>query len=255
VLHELGARVTRLAVEPDGLNINLACGATHVEPLCRRVVESGADLGIALDGDADRLIMVDHAGEVVDGDRLLWILAVDRLRRGVLHGGVVGTLMSNLGLEQALEGRGVPFARARVGDRYVLEQLYARGWQLGGESSGHLICLDRTTTGDGIVAALQVLAVMVEQQRSLHDLKQGMESYPMQMRNVRVVNGATPLADPAVTAAVAAVERELGSDGRVLLRTSGTEPVVRVMVEGRDARLVTRLVGQLAEAVRTAAGS
>ncbi|MDX1593681.1 MAG: phosphoglucosamine mutase [Gammaproteobacteria bacterium] len=249
VLRELGATVTPIGVEPNGLNINLGCGSTQPDALCVAVREVGADLGIALDGDGDRVLMVTAEGSVVDGDQLLYAVACDRLAQGALTGGVVGTVMSNLGLEAGLEACGVPFARAKVGDRYVLEQLHKRGWRLGGESSGHLICLDHTTTGDGIVAALQVLAALVRQERALSELVAGMAVYPQQMRNVRVGDGQHPLEHPSVAAAVAAAEAELGPHGRVLLRPSGTEPVVRVMVEGRDGDQVARLVEALAQTV------
>ena len=249
VLRELGATVTPIGVEPNGLNINLGCGSTQPDALCVAVREVGADLGIALDGDGDRVLMVTAEGSVVDGDQLLYAVACDRLAQGALTGGVVGTVMSNLGLEAGLEACGVPFARAKVGDRYVLEQLHKRGWRLGGESSGHLICLDHTTTGDGIVAALQVLAALVRQERALSELVAGMAVYPQQMRNVRVGDGQRPLEHPSVAAAVAAAEAELGPHGRVLLRPSGTEPVVRVMVEGRDGDQVARLVEALAQTV------
>ncbi|RLA37213.1 MAG: phosphoglucosamine mutase [Gammaproteobacteria bacterium] len=253
VLRELGARVSVIGTEPDGLNINLNCGSTHVEPLRAAVRARGADLGIALDGDGDRLIMIDAGGAVIDGDQLLYIVACDRLELGMLDGGVVGTVMSNLGLEKALSDRGVPFERAKVGDRYVLERLHARGWRLGGESSGHLICLDRSTTGDGTVAALQVLSAAVRQQRSLTELTAGMTVFPQKMVNVRVAPGQQPLKHPSVAAAVKAAEAALGTDGRVLLRPSGTEPVVRVMVEGRDASQVAQLVEELAEVVTSVA--
>jgi phosphoglucosamine mutase len=252
VLRELGARVTLIGADPDGLNINLGCGSTHVDTLREAVRAGGADLGIALDGDGDRLIMVDADGNAVDGDQLLFVLACDRLERQALGGGVVGTVMSNLGLETALVERGVAFERAKVGDRYVLEMLHQHGWLLGGESSGHLICLDRTTTGDGTVAALQVLAASVRQQRTLGELVAGMTVFPQQMRNVRIEAGQRPLEHPSVAAAVAAAEAELGADGRVLLRPSGTEPVVRVMVEGRDGTQVQRLVESLMETVSVA---
>ena len=252
VLRELGAKVTVIGADPDGLNINLECGSTEVGALRAAVQASDADLGLALDGDGDRLIMIDADGEVVDGDQLLYIVACDRLAQGALDGGVVGTVMSNLGLEQALSGQGVPFERTKVGDRYVLERLHARGWRLGGESSGHLICLDRSTTGDGTVAALQVLAAAVRQQRSLAELTAGMTVFPQQMRNVRVAPGQRPLEHPSVAAAMTAAETALGAEGRVLLRPSGTEPVVRVMVEGRDAGQVAQLVEQLAETVTSA---
>jgi phosphoglucosamine mutase len=252
VLRELGASVTRIGTEPDGLNINRDCGSTHIETLREAVHAHGADLGVALDGDGDRLMMVDADGTVLDGDQLLYIVAADRLEQGTLRGGVVGTVMSNLGLEEALAAREVPFERAKVGDRYVLERLHERGWRLGGESSGHLICLDRTTTGDGTIAALQVLAATVRQQRSLSELADGMTRFPQLMRNVRIAPGQHPLEHPTVGDAVAAAENELGGYGRVLLRPSGTEPVVRVMVEGRDEGQVTRLVDSLAKTVAAA---
>ncbi|HEY5720327.1 MAG TPA: phosphoglucosamine mutase [Gammaproteobacteria bacterium] len=255
VLRELGAQVHRIGSEPDGLNINRECGSTFIEPLRQAVLTRGADLGIALDGDGDRLMMVDHRGEVVDGDQLLYVIARARHQEGTLGGGVVGTLMSNLGLEQALADHGIAFERAKVGDRYVLERLHQRGWHIGGESSGHLICLDRTTTGDGIIAALQVLASVVRGQRSLHELKQGMRKLPMLMHNVRVPSGCKPLESAAVGDAVAAAERELAGQGRVLLRASGTEPVVRVMVEASDAAQVETLVARLSEAVSRAANA
>ena len=253
VLRELGARVTAIGVDPDGLNINHECGSTHIGTLCDAVRAQGADLGLALDGDGDRLLMVDGDGTVLDGDQLLYVVACDRLEQGQLQGGVVGTLMSNLGLEQALAARGVPFDRAKVGDRYVLERLHERGWRLGGENSGHLIFLDRTTTGDGTVAALQVLAAAVRQQRTLGELVAGMTLYPQLLRNVRVAPGQQPLTHPDVAAAVAAAERALDGQGRVLLRASGTEPLVRVMVEGRDPDQVAQLADSLAETVATAA--
>jgi len=254
VLRELGADVVTIGAEPDGLNINRECGATHIDPLRAAVLSYDATLGIALDGDGDRLQMVDRQGDAVDGDELLYIIAKARHAEGLLGGGVVGTLMSNLGLEQALASDGIAFERAKVGDRYVLERLHERGWILGGESSGHLICLDRTTTGDGIVSALQVLATVVHSGRPLHELKKGMTKYPMLMHNVRVTTDRKPLEAPEVAAAIAAAESELGNNGRVLLRASGTEPLVRVMVEGRDAAQVEALVGRLSGVVSAAAG-
>jgi len=253
VFEERGAEVIALGTEPDGLNINEGCGSTHPKALQVAVLQHGADLGIALDGDGDRVIMVDHKGEVVDGDELLYIIAKARLAVDKLRGGVVGTLMSNLGLEKALGEMGIDFRRAKVGDRYVLEQLKDQGWNLGGESSGHIICLDRTTTGDGVVSALQVVEAMVKSGRSLHDLKQGMRKCPQRMINVPVRSGFRPDSE-GVSAAVREAESELGDKGRVLLRPSGTEPVVRVMVEGEDAAQVTRLATVLAERVAAAAG-
>jgi len=252
VFRELGADVIVSGVSPDGLNINRDCGSTRPEMLQKMVLEHGADLGIALDGDGDRLIMVDHKGEIVDGDELLFIVAVSRQREGMLHGGVVGTQMSNLGLEHALQARNIPFERAAVGDRYVLELMQQTGWLIGGESSGHIICLDRTTTGDGIISALQVLAAMKRAERPLHELKSDMRKYPMHMINVPVREKIDLDNTPAVREAVSSAERRLAGRGRVLLRPSGTEPVVRVMVEGEDENQVLREVDQLASVVATA---
>ena len=252
VFDELGASVVNIGVEPDGLNINQDCGSTRPEWLQKSVRDHGADAGIALDGDGDRVIMVDSRGELVDGDELLFIIACSRQRQGKLSGSVVGTLMSNLGLEHALQAQGIAFERARVGDRYVLECLQQGGGTLGGESSGHIICLDRTTTGDGVVAALQVLAAMVQEGRPLHELKVGMKKYPQHMINVPVSRGVNLETVPVVQEAVRAVERRLNGRGRVLLRPSGTEPVVRVMVEGDDAETVMEQAGQLATVVAAA---
>src|SRR5512139_2409363 len=249
VFRELGATVISLATQPDGLNINVGCGSTHPEELQRAVMENGADLGIALDGDGDRLIMIDHQGEVVDGDELLYIIARERQQSGQNVNGVVGTLMTNLGVEHAFDAAGIPFARAKVGDRYVMEQLLARGWQLGGESSGHIICLDRTTTGDGIVSALQVLSAMRREGRSLAELKAGVHKYPQVLINVRLQRKVDINAMPEVQSAVREAESQLGSRGRVLLRPSGTEPLVRVMVEGEDGAQVERIARQLADTV------
>lgn len=252
VLEELGADVVAMANQPDGFNINRDCGSTHPAALCQRVVEEGADLGIALDGDADRLIMVDQRGQVVDGDQLLYIIARDRHRRGCLKGGVVGTLMSNLGLELALHELGISFVRAKVGDRYVMEQLDQHGWLLGGESSGHLVCLDRTSTGDGTVAALQVLAALCEEGVALHEAAAAAPLMPQKLINVRGGNRDGFMDNPALQQTLRDVEQELGADGRVLLRPSGTEPLVRVMVEGKNPDQVNRVCQRLAEAVKTA---
>ncbi|MCU5781779.1 phosphoglucosamine mutase [Alcanivorax balearicus MACL04] len=250
VLEELGANVLPMANTPDGFNINRGCGSTSPEALQRKVLESGADLGLALDGDADRLIMVDDQGEVVDGDQLLYVIARDRQRNGALHGGVVGTLMSNYGLELALEQQGIPFVRANVGDRYVMEQLDSRGWLLGGESSGHLVCLDRTSTGDGMVAALQVLAALSREGRGLRDAVAEAPLVPQTLINVRGDNRDGFMERPELRQAVSDVEAELAGKGRVLLRPSGTEPLVRVMVEGLDGAQVERLCQRLAEQVQ-----
>lgn len=249
VLEELGAQVIELAVSPDGLNINAGCGSTQPQALQAAVLAQGADAGIALDGDGDRVIMVDHRGEVVDGDELLFIMARARQRAQRLNGAVVGTVMSNFGLEHALAGLDIAFRRAAVGDRHVLEMLQENGWELGGESSGHIICLDRTSTGDGIVSALQVLAEMVETGRSLHDLKVGMTKYPQCMINVPVEGRVDLNAAVPVREAIREAESQLCDKGRVLLRASGTEPVVRVMVEGVDAAQVQQLAGYLAAVV------
>lgn len=253
VFSELGADIIKLACAPDGLNINRDCGSTHPEGLCRTVRETGADLGIAFDGDADRVLMVDAHGEVVDGDEIIVMIARDRVARGLPLEGVVGTLMSNMGMELALRDMGLAFVRARVGDRYVMAELEQRGWTLGGEASGHVVCLDRTTTGDAIIAALQVLAAMVRSGQPLHELKRGMSKLPQHMVNVRVAQRRDLAGEPAVAEAVQAAERRLAGRGRVLLRSSGTEPVIRVMVEGEDPALVESLAAGIAEVVRASA--
>ncbi len=247
VFDELGARVTKIATEPDGYNINRDCGSTYPAALQAKVREAGADLGIALDGDGDRLIMVDRHGEVVDGDELLYIIARDRHARGVIAGGVVGTLMSNFGFELAMRALGIPFVRANVGDRYVMAELESRGWSLGGESSGHIVCLDKTSTGDGTVSALQVLVAMTRSGQTLDEARRGMNKLPQVMINVRAPRDAA--SRPAVQSGVAEVEARLAGRGRVLLRPSGTEPVVRVMVEGEDGHLVGELARWLADRV------
>ncbi len=249
VFRELGAEVITLGCEPDGLNINAGFGATSPQALAETVVLEGADMGIALDGDADRLIMVDHNGEIVDGDELLFVLTEHAQQAGKFRGGVVGTKMSNHGLAQALAARDIPFVRADVGDRYVLAELNQREWSLGGEGSGHLLCLEQTTTGDGIVAALQVIKAVRERQESLATLKAGMTKLPQIMINVRNVT-ARVLEQPELQAAVNEVEAALAGSGRVLLRPSGTEPVVRVMVEGEDERKIKAHAEQLADLIR-----
>ena len=258
VFSELGADVVATADKPDGLNINENCGSTDLKQLTGAVLDNGADLGIALDGDGDRLIMVDERGESVDGDRILHVLAMYMKREGHLTGGVVGTQMTNLGLEKALQAEEIPFLRARVGDRHVTTLLRENGWTLGGESSGHIICLDKCTTGDGIVAALQVLQAMLDQRLSLHQIKQGMRIYPQVLINVRLTGGEIMRASSldkceSICHAVQKARSELGSGGRVLLRPSGTEPVIRVMVEGEDEQQVSRIGQDLAEVVRSAA--
>ncbi|GAA0703495.1 phosphoglucosamine mutase [Marinobacterium maritimum] len=249
VLRELGADVIEIASSPDGVNINDACGATDPVRLQKVVLAENADLGVALDGDGDRIMMVDHQGEVVDGDEILFIIATAQQQLGEFEGGVVGTLMSNFGLEQALKRRDIPFVRAKVGDRYVIEQLQQHGWVLGGESSGHIVCGQLTTTGDGLVAALQVLKAMVDREQDLHTLKSGMYKMPQTMINVAMPRKLDPMQQDEVVAAVREVEAELGQRGRVLLRPSGTEPVVRVMVEGEDEGEVKRLCSELAQSV------
>lgn len=248
VFQELGAQVIAIGCSPDGLNINEGFGATSPEALAERVIQEGADLGIALDGDGDRLVMVDHLGEVVDGDELLLIIALHQQAKGLLTGGVVGTLMSNLGLEVALKDRGIDFARAQVGDRYVVAKLLQEGWHLGGEGSGHILCLDQATTGDGVVSALQVLRAITDQGKTLADLKTAMTKFPQVMINVPA-NSAKVMENNAVQSAVRDVDAVLGDKGRVLLRPSGTEPLIRVMVEGEDAPQVKRLAAQLAAVV------
>jgi len=233
------------------LNINEECGSTSPELLAKAVIEEQADLGIAVDGDGDRVVMVDHLGNVVDGDEILYVIASDRYRRNEEFGGVVGTTMTNLGLQLALEEMKVPFVRTDVGDRYVLAELLSRKWELGGESSGHIICLDITTTGDGIVSALQALEALVNCGESLSDLKKKMNKMPQTMINVRMAERQDISKDETVLSAVSRVEQELGKSGRVLLRPSGTEPVIRVMVEGEDSQQVSRLAGELSEVVTT----
>jgi len=253
VLHELGAEVIPIGHEPTGMNINDGCGATHTECLCATVVERQADLGIALDGDGDRLMMADRDGKLYDGDQLLYVIARHRQACGQLKGGVVGTLMTNLALEHALDGMKLPFARAAVGDRYVLEQLLAKGWQLGGENSGHIVCLDKHTTGDGIVSALQVLQALRRTGERLDEAARDLVLYPQILVNVRVERKFDFAADRRVCAAIAAAEADLSGAGRVLLRASGTEPVIRVMVEGKVRDTVAKLADQLADCVRRAA--
>jgi len=253
VFEELGAEVIRIGTSPNGLNINADCGATSPQSMSNVVLSNQAHIGIALDGDGDRLIMVDHKGEIVDGDEALYIIAKSTHEEGRCSGGVVGTLMSNLGLELALRKMDIPFERAAVGDRYVMELLKDKGWKLGGESSGHIICLDRTSTGDGIVAALQILYVMTTTGKSLHELKKGMTKMPQTLVNVPMASKLDIRDTPAIKQAVADVEATLGDEGRVLLRPSGTEPLVRVMVEGKEERQVRVLAQQIADAVSHAA--
>lgn len=254
VLRELGAEVIEIATSPNGLNINQDCGSTAPAILQKAVLEHKAHIGIALDGDGDRVIMVDQQGNVVDGDEILYVLAKESLASGKLGaGGVVGTQMSNLGLELALRKEGIPFMRTKVGDRYVMEALRQQGWQLGGESSGHIIWLSSTTTGDGMVAALQVLAVMVKQNASLRTLLNGLRKCPQVLINVPLDKPLNEICWLKINKAVKTVEEQLNSRGRVLLRTSGTEPLLRVMVEGEDRREVQAFAEKLAKLVNSLA--
>jgi len=250
VFRELDAKLIPIHNNPDGLNINENCGATSMDSIVAKVKEEQADLGIAFDGDADRLIMVDSDGRVVDGDELLYIIAKDAKNRGVLNGGVVGTLMSNLGLEKALAKESIPFKRANVGDRYVMEMLQENDWKFGGESSGHIICLDKNTSGDAIISALQVLAVMVYENKTLKELCQDIQKYPQHMINVRISKKSDPMQNDKIVSAIKAVEAELADTGRVLLRASGTEPVIRVMIEGEDQAQIEKLTKELADVVK-----
>lgn len=247
VFAELGAEVIAIGDKPDGFNINKACGSTEPEHLQKKVLEVNADLGIALDGDGDRVILVDADGSLINGDQLLYIIAKDRHERELLQGGVVGTLMSNFGLELALKQMDIPFVRSKVGDRYVLEALKARDWRIGGEASGHIVCLDKTTTGDGIVAALQVLAIMIKQQKSLKQLLEGITMLPQVLINVKTEHADFLLNHSKVKAAATEVENALKDKGRLLLRASGTEPLLRVMIEGDDMAMVKTLAQQLAD--------
>ncbi len=249
VFSELGARVIRMGTEPNGYNINLDCGATNPQTLAEQVIIHNADLGIALDGDGDRVILVDHAGEIVDGDEILYILACHGLPKDAPGTGVVGTLMSNIGLEIALKERGVEFRRAKVGDRHVMQILEEQDWYLGGETSGHIICRAKSPTGDGIVAALQVLSAMMSAGKNLHDIKQGMKKYPQTMINVPLTTSDNPCQNGDVQKAVSNAEQVLNGEGRVLLRASGTEPLLRVMVEGRDELQVHQLAQSIADVV------
>jgi phosphoglucosamine mutase len=250
VFEELGAEVIAIGVAPNGLNINKDVGSTSPKQLQQKVIETRADLGIGFDGDGDRVIMVDEKGEIVDGDELLYIMAMHARSRKRLGGGIVGTLMSNLGLELALKKEKIDFVRANVGDRYVMQQLKTHNWRFGGESSGHLLCLDSTSTGDGVVSALQIMMAIQDSDKSLHQLKSGMTKCPQTMINVRRNKDIDVAKDKTIQDAAAEVEVELAGRGRVLLRPSGTEPVVRVMVEGEDGALVAKKAQQLAEIVR-----
>ena len=250
VLRELGAEVIEIGTYPNGININEKCGATDVKALQEKVLETKADVGLAYDGDGDRIMMVDHLGNKVDGDQILFIIAREALRSGQLKGGVVGTLMSNMSLEIALKMLGVPFVRANVGDRYVLEKMVEHNWTLGGENSGHIIIADKNTTGDGIIASLAVLSAMVQHRLSLNELASAVKLFPQVLINVRFAGGANPLESEAVKAVAADVEKRLEGKGRILLRKSGTEPLIRVMVECEDGALAKQCAEEIAEAVK-----
>jgi len=253
VFHELGADVVEIGVQPDGKNINDGYGATAPKNLQKAVLENKADLGIALDGDADRLVMVDAGGHLYDGDQLLYVIAKHRQKLGLMKGGVAGTLMTNLAFEHAMQRMGIPFERAKVGDRYVMELLQQKGWQLGGENSGHIICLDRHSTGDGIISALQVLHALRAGKQTLAQATADMQMYPQVLINVRISKGQDCTSNPQVQAAVASANSALAGKGRVLLRPSGTEPLLRVMVEGEDGEKVQVCAENIAQAVRAAA--
>jgi phosphoglucosamine mutase len=251
VFRELGAEVVEIGVEPNGLNINLNCGATHPAALQQRVLDEQADLGIALDGDGDRVLMVDHQGHILDGDELLYIIVKHRQEMGTFKGGVVGTVMSNMGLESALHTLAVPFVRVPVGDRHIMTELTKRQWVLGGEPSGHVICSEIMTTGDGIVAALQVLSALRYQNQPLAQLKAGLSKYPQVLVNVKVRTVSDVLNKPRIQQFLKTIEEKLANNGRVLLRRSGTESLVRVMVEGEDETQIKQLAHELATVVET----
>ncbi len=249
VFRELGAEVIELGTRPNGMNINDKVGAMHPQNMRAKVLENQADLGIAFDGDGDRVMMMDAKGDVKNGDQLLYIIAKSKLKKEPLGGGVVGTVMTNLGLEHALQSNNIPFERAAVGDRYVMEKLVSNGWQLGGESSGHIICLDKTTTGDGIIAALQVLDWLITEEQDLTEACSDMEVYPQCMINVAISGKIDLKSNATINQAIQSAEAELGDSGRVLLRPSGTEPLIRVMVEGQDNQQVEKLAETLAQTV------
>lgn len=250
VMRELGAEVIEIGVSPNGMNINDQCGATDIRALQAKVLETKADVGLAYDGDGDRLMMVDHLGNKVDGDQILFVIAREMLRRGKLNGGVVGTLMSNMRVELAFKELAIPFERAKVGDRYVLELMQEKGWLLGGENSGHIIIADKNTTGDGIIASLQVLRAMAQHQLSLHELTQAVQLYPQVLINVRFEGGENPLESKKVKAIAKDVEQKLGNTGRILLRKSGTEPLIRVMVECENAENAQAYAEEIAAVIR-----
>ncbi len=252
VMRELGAEVIEIGTSPDGVNINAQCGATDIRALQQKVLETNADVGLAYDGDGDRLIMVDHLGNKVDGDQILFIIAREMLRSGKLKGGVVGTLMSNMRLEIALKELAIPFVRAKVGDRYVLEKMQAHDWILGGENSGHIIIANKNTTGDGIIASLQVLRAMAQHKLSLNELTKAVQLYPQVLINVRFEGGESPLESDAVKVVSQEVETLLGNTGRILLRKSGTEPLIRVMVECEDAEKAQSYAVKIANVIKNA---
>ena len=251
-LWELGAEVVTIGVSPNGLNINDGCGSTHPQAIRERVIAEGADIGLALDGDADRIVIVDEKGEPVDGDQMMALIALDRRNREQLKGDVVATVMSNLGLERRLEEAGIALVRTQVGDRYVLEEMRARGCNVGGEQSGHIILSDYSTTGDGLVAALQVLAALVASGKPASQILRQFEPLPQLLKNV-CFNGGKPLENAKVKRSIAAAERELEGKGRLLIRKSGTEPLIRVMAEGDDPALVQKVVDDICEAVQAVA--
>lgn len=254
VFRELGAQVFEIGVEPNGLNINLNCGAMHPEILRQHVLEHKADLGIALDGDGDRVVMVDHRGHVLDGDELLYIIVKHRLVEGTFKGGIVGTVMSNFGFEHAMHELQVPFVRVAVGDRHIMNELTKRKWSFGGEPSGHVVCMDMTTTGDGIITALQVCAAMRHQNKSLAELRGGFTKYPQVHLNVKTAHQGVSIDTPHIQKTLTEIQKTLGNSGRVLLRASGTEPLIRIMVEGEDATRAAYFAEQLAAAVRSEIG-
>lgn len=255
VFRELGAEVFELGTSPDGLNINKDVGALHPENMRATLLENQADIGVAYDGDGDRLMMMNAKGEVIDGDEILYIIAKSKLISGQVGGGVVGTKMTNLGLEHALKSEGIDLLRSDVGDRYVMQDLIKNNWSIGGESSGHIICLDQTTTGDGIIASLQVISWLVDKGISLEDASRGMQKYPQILVNVPIESKIDLAACPAINDAVKSAEVELANKGRVLLRASGTEPLIRVMVEGQDSALVEKLAHEIAQVVKASASS
>lgn len=252
VFRELGADVTAIGIQPDGLNINAECGATHTVLLQQTVVEQQADLGIAYDGDGDRVMMVDHTGRLIDGDEIVYLIARASQKQKRLKGGVVGTLMSNMGLELALAELDIPFVRSQVGDRYVMELLREKNWRIGGENSGHVLNLDHTCTGDGIIASLQVLTAMIQEQQSLAEISRGMTKLPQVLVNVKFEKGSAPLEKQNVKNAITDVEKRLAGKGRVLIRKSGTEPLIRVMVEGEQHAEVEAYAHEIANAVKIA---